>query len=147
MSIEKSLKSIADSLEILAGVADDKAVKSFAAEIPLPIEKEPAPVVVTAAETVAPTPAPKTAAPAVVPAPAPVEKATAPKAAAPKAAAPTPAVQMTLTELDAALLVEYNRLKQDRTLIDGIIKGYGVNTATELAPADYQAVLDAVKAL
>ncbi len=36
MSIENNLKRIADSLEIIAGVADDKAVKSFAADVKMP---------------------------------------------------------------------------------------------------------------
>lgn len=140
--IETELKRIADSLEIIADVLDDKAVKSFAAEVLLP-----------ECQDVVPAPAPKTAldepkpgsAAAATPAPAP--KAAAPKAVPAPAPAPETTVQMELAELDAALLVEYNRLNKDRTLIDAVIKGFGVNTATELAPTDYQAVLDKVKAL
>lgn len=53
--IEKDLKRIADSLEIIAGVLDDKAAKSFAAEIPLQEEKAPTPAPVVKE---APAPAP-----------------------------------------------------------------------------------------
>ena len=121
MSIEKTLIRIADSLEILAGAADDKAIESFAATIP---PKEEAA-------------APKAAAPKAAPA--------APKAAAPKAA---PAAQMTLEDLNAGLVAEYNRLNKDRTLIEGVIKGFcGGTNAAELKPTDYQAVLDKVKGL
>jgi hypothetical protein len=144
MSIENSLKRIADSLEILAGVADnmaaDAGLGSAAAKIPLPDPKVDAPKAAgDFPEQTMESPVTKP-----VPVPAPVEKKVVVPAPAP---ATEPVVQMTLPELDAALLVEYNRLNKDRTFIDGVIKGYGVNTATELAPADYQAVLDAVKAL
>lgn len=137
MSIENNLKRIADSLEIIAGVADDKAVNSFAATVSL---KEAAEELNTVgikltAESV---PAPIPVADKIVP---------APTCTSIEAPAPEITTQMTLDDLNTALVAEYNRLGKDRTLIDTTVKGFGVNTATDLAPADYQAVLDKVRVL
>ena len=76
MSIENNLKRIADSLEIIAGVLDDKAVQSFAAGVPMPECQDVVP------------------APAEVPAPAPV------------AEVPAPVVQMTLDQLNTSLSLD-----------------------------------------
>lgn len=145
--LENQLKRIADSLEIIAGVLDDKAVQSFAAGVPLPVEIGSAEHKDIVEEVPAPTPivdkeqlAPKPAAPPIADAPAPVTEAPAPVTEAPAAA------QMTLDHLNTSLIAEFHRLG-GRDLIDGVIKGYGVNTATELSPSDYQAVLDKVRAL
>jgi hypothetical protein len=145
MSLESNLKRIADSLEIIAGVLDDNAKESFAASVPLPVEETPGEYKERSQteelEKEMPVPAPV---------PAPVEKKVVVPAPAP---ATEPVVQMTLDQLNTGLIAEHARLAAngDRQaamdLINGVIKGYGVNTATELAPADYQAVLDAVKAL
>lgn len=116
--IEKDLKRIADSLEIIAGVLDDKAAKSFAAEVPLPVEEASAPV---------------------------VEKAPAPVVE--EAPAPAPDVtQMSPEVLNDALVVEFNRLG-GREGIDKVIKAHGADTVTTLDPAKYSVVLEEVKAL
>lgn len=145
MSIENDLKRIADSLEIIAGVADDKAVKSFAATVPLKGEA-PAPVVEVTNKTEEPITVTVS-----VPAPAPIvdKELLVPKADTP-APAPAPEVttQMTLDQLNTELVVQYNRLNKDRTMIDATIKGFcGETSASHLAITDYQAVLDKVKAL
>lgn len=144
MSIENNLKRIADSLEIIAGVMDDKAETSFAAKVPLP-EEAGAPTPVPAPATIVDTP---TVAPPIADAPTSVSApAPAPEVGAAPVTASEVTTQMTLDDLNTALVAEYNRLGKDRTMIDATVKGFGVNTATELAPADYQAVLDKVKAL
>lgn len=149
MPIESNLKRIADSLEIIAGVMDDKAVKSFAATVPLPDHVgAPTPVEGTPVPTPAPIVDTPTVAPPIADAPTSVSApAPAPEVGTASVTVTEVATQMTLEQLNTELVVQYNRLNKDRTLIDATIKGFGVNTATELAPADYQVVLDKVRAL
>lgn len=147
MSIENTLIRIADALEIIAGVMDDKAEVSFAAEVPLKEEKPvdvPAPVTtkveLNSASHVAPSP---------VVVETPVEVPATPVTAVPPPVEPlpeAPTTQITLEELNQGLVTEFHRLG-GRDMIDATIKGFGVGSANELAPADYQAVLDKVKAL
>ena len=145
--LEKNIERIADALEIIAGVMDDKAENSYAAGVPMP-ECQDAPA--TAADIPAPVPVievtNKTGKPVTVSAtvevPAPVAAVPPPVEPLPEA----PTVQMTLEELNQGLVTEFHRLGS-RDMIDATIKGFGVGSANELAPSDYQAVLDKVKAL
>lgn len=56
-------------------------------------------------------------------------------------------VQMSIEELNEALMVEYTRLNEDRTKIDNIIKKHGAPSLSSLDPNKYSAVLEDVKKL
>ena len=135
--IEKDLGRIADALEIIAGVMDDKAVdagkKSVAAAVPLPVEvpvEEKAPEVEVPA---APVPdAPTLPEPEVPAAPTPAPEA--------------PATQMTPEELNYSLVEEFNRLGS-REGIDKAFQEFGAKDVTTLMPADYADLLEKVKVL
>ena len=147
--LEKNIERIADALEIIAGVMDDKAENSYAAGVPLKKEKVevPAPVAEVIAEMAEkPITAPEVIAAqeAAVPTPPPAPVTTVPPPVEPLPEAPT--VQMTLEELNQGLVTEFHRLGS-RDMIDATIKGFGVGSANELAPDSYAEVLRDVQAI
>jgi len=126
MSIENNLKRIADAVEKIADY--------------MTADKQPG-------EPKAPKPiAPPNATPAAAPAapqkPEAVSDTPEPKPVAP--AAPVPS--MTPEELNEAMIVEFRRLGK-RDPIDTVLAQFGVSGVTQLEPAQYQPVLDAIKAI
>ena len=81
-----------------------------------------------------------------------VAEAPAPSSAAvdepviePTAAPPLP--QLSLEELNTALMAEYGRLGNDRAPIDAALKLEGITGVSELAPEKYTSFLEGIQAL
>lgn len=133
MSIENNIKRIADALEALVQLQTAGANVTPVVETPA----TPKPVEAVAAPTPSPTVTPD---PVVAP-------TTAPDVAPVVSPTPTPAA-ITVEQLNAALVVEFKRLG-GREGIDTAIAALngGNKSVTTLPPAQYQALIDAVKAL
>lgn len=146
MTIENNLNRIADALEGILGKLShiDAAVK--------PEVKKPATVVETSTSVAPVATPPKPAQAATVPS-APVTVTTPHIPAAPAAPTTTaevavPPVEVTMTpeELNAALVVEFGRLKS-RDPIDAVMREMSVSSIHDLKPEQYDELLTKVRAL
>jgi len=139
MTIETNLTRIADALEALVHKLDhiDQAVAPVKKQEPVQVST-PAPV----------TPAPVTPPPTpVTPPPTPVAPVTPPPVQpAPTTVVPVPVVEMTPEELNAALVIEYNRLKS-RDPIVAAMSELGATSIYDLKPEQYSELLSKVRAL
>jgi hypothetical protein len=159
MSIENNLKSIAESLKIIAlqraplphadGASLGEVVSAIADAVPnaVGVNAAPVPTAVAPVASTAVVAAVAPVAPAAVSpvAPAPV----APVAPAPSAAAvasPSEVVLMTPDELNTALVAEFNRLKS-REGIDQALATLGAANITELPVDKYAELVAMVQAL
>lgn len=135
MSIESNLKSIAESLAIIAAKLDHigQAVDTVAPEAPKPVA---APVAAPSAVVASPS------------APATPVGDTKQPAAAPASSQPAPAAPATMTveELNNTLVVEFHRLG-GRDGIDKAMADLGASSVNQLAVDQYSALINAVKAL
>jgi len=143
MTIEKNLTRIADALERIAGVlehesSDNETVETVppSPEIPGSAVEAAAPKVQTSAP-IPPPPATETPAAAAATAPQP------PVTTAPEAVT---SVQLTIEQLNEALVTEFNRLG-GRDGIDQVLQQNGATSISTLQPAMYNTVLAAVQAL
>ena len=147
MTIETNLTRIADALEALVHKLDhiDQAVA--------PVKKQEPVVAVVEQPVQVSTPAPVTPAPVtppptpVTPPPTPVAPVTPPPVQpAPTTVVPVPVVEMTPEELNAALVIEYNRLKS-RDPIVAAMSELGATSIHDLKPEQYSVLLAKVRAL
>jgi hypothetical protein len=166
--IEDNLKRIADALEVLVykldhiGCAVTTAKKSEpvapvisqptqdltpAPAAPAPAAPAPAAPAPAAPAPAAPAPAaPAPAAPAPAAPPTPVAPVTPPPVQpAPTTVAPAPVVNMTAEALNAALIVEYQRLKSRDPIIAALAE-MKATAISEIKPEQYAELLAKVRA-
>jgi hypothetical protein len=148
MTIETNLTRIADALEALVHKLDhiDQAVAPVKKQEPVvAVVEQPVQVSTPAPVTPAPV-APVTPPPTVAVPPAPAVEAVTTSAPLVNAGSVTNEVAMTPEELNAALVVEYNRLKS-RDPIVAAMSELGATSIHDLKPEQYSVLLAKVRAL
>lgn len=137
MAIEKDLSRIAKALETLVAKLDH--IGTAVAETPMPPKDVPsAPIAEETGTQQATSPIPSSTTPTETDTPV-------PPAPAQDTPPPAPAVEISVDELNAKLVEEYNRLGS-REPIDEVLREFGVQSISNLKPESYAEVLAKVAA-